>query len=128
MSWNNGPKALTAGSGGIVMNRLVKLSSGAVIYNTATATDDPLGVSVSVAAEGESVSVQLLNTGGTMEMTAAGAITVGARVFAAASGKVQALPGSAGTYRLVGLAMQASAGDGGIIEVMPLNGCTTVTV
>lgn len=128
MSWNRSRKALTAGSGGVNPWRLVKFSSGKVIYNTASATDDAIGVTLAAAAEDENVSVALLNTGGTLEMTAAGVINAGARVFAASSGKIQALPASAGTYRMIGIAMNAASGDGSVIEVMPLNGYTTATV
>lgn len=128
MAWNRGPKAFTAGTGGLSAWCLVKLSSGTVVLNTAAATDDAIGVTLSTVLEGEPVSVALLNTGGTLEMTSAGAITAGARVFAAASGRVQALPASAGTYRLIGIAMNAASGAGAVIEVMPLNGYTTATV
>ena len=128
MGWNIGPKAFMAGVGGVVPWRLVKLSSGKIIHNTESATDDAIGLTLSAAAENETVSVALLNTGGTLEMTASGAINAGAKCFAAADGKVQALPATAGTYRQVGITMSAASGDGSVIEVMPLNGYTTATV
>lgn len=128
MSWNRGPKAFTAGTGGVAPYRLVKLSAGKVVHNTEAATDDTIGVTLSGVAEGASVSVALLNTGGTLEMTASEAIASGAKVYAAADGKVQDLPGTAGTYRIIGIAMQAASGDGAVIEVLPMNGVTTATV
>lgn len=128
MSWNRGPKTFTAGAGGVSSCRLVKISSGKVIHNTESATDDVIGVTLSAAAEDVNVAIALLNTGGTFEMTAAGVINAGVRVFAAAGGKVQVIPASAGTYRVVGITITAASGDGAVIEVMPLHGYTTVTV
>lgn len=128
MSWNKGPKAFTAGAGGVASWRLVKLSSGRAVYNTASATDDTIGVTLAGALEDQSVSVALINSGGTLEMTAAGVINAGSKVFAAPDGKVQALPAAAGTYRLIGIAMQAATAENAVIEVMPLNGYGTVTV
>ena len=128
MSWNRGPKAFTAGAGGVASWRLVILSSGKLIHNTESATDDTIGVTLSGATENQSVSVALLNSGGTLEMTAAGVINAGAKVFAAPDGKVQALPATAGTYRLIGMAMQAATAENAVIEVMPLNGYGTETV
>jgi len=60
-------------------------------------------------------------------VTAAGAITAGADIYAAASGKVQALPGVSGTYRKVGVAIEAAAGNGSIFEAwLDPSGDTTV--
>jgi hypothetical protein len=64
---------------------------------------------------------------GTHKITASGAITKGADIYAAAAGKVQALPGTAGTYRKVGFALEAASTDGDIIEAwLDLAGDTTV--
>lgn len=108
--------------------RLVQLSSGKAIHNTATATNDPIGVSDYAGASGDNIAVRLLSEAGTIEMTAGGAITSGADVYAAAAGKVQALPAAAATYRKVGIAMEAATADGDIIEVLPYDYQATTTV
>jgi len=121
-------KTFTAGAA-FLAHALVKLSSGKVIENTATATDDPIGVAeYEAAADGDVVAVRLLNTEGTVEMVAAGAITSGVEVYAAADGKIQALPAGAGTYRKIGIALEAATADGEIIEVLPYDYQATTTV
>jgi hypothetical protein len=125
----NGPKAFTIGTGGVSANRLVKLdSSGGVVHNTATATDDPIGVSLGSGDAGDEVSVEFLNKEGTLEIEAAGAIELGAEVFAAAAGKIQELPEANGTYRRIGKALQAASGSGSIIEVLAYDYQDTETV
>lgn len=127
MAENAGLKAFTCGAD-VEAHRLVKLSSGNVIHNTATATDDPIGVTQRAEDSGDDVTVRLINDGGTFEITAAGAISQGAEVYAAAAGKVQALPTAAGTYRRIGLALEAATADGDIIEILPDDYITTETV
>ncbi len=113
----NSPFTLLTGASTIYANRLVKLSSGLVVHNTATATDVPVGVTqIAQATSGQPITVRDIKTGGTAQVTAAGAISKGADIFAAANGKVQALPEGAGTYRKVGVALFAATTDGDIIE------------
>lgn len=109
-------------------HRLIKLSGGKAVYNTATATDNPVGVTKLSGKSGDDVAAHAMNKQGTLEICAAGAITQGAKVYAAANGKIQALPGAAGTYRQIGVAMAAASGDGSIIEVMPYGFTDTATV
>ena len=114
----NAKKTFEAG-GAVSAKRLVKLSGGQVVHNTATATDDPIGVAeFAAAAQGDPVAVRLINGAGTFEMTAAGAIDADADVYAAADGKIQALPVDAADYRKVGKALEAATADGDIIEVL----------
>lgn len=120
-------RTFTAGAA-VSGKRLVKLSSGKVVHNTATATDDPIGVSHYGVADTESVAVRLINDNGTFEVTAAGAFAVDADVYAAADGKVQALPVGAGTYRRIGKAIEAAAADGDIVEILPYDYQATATV
>ena len=119
--------SLVAGAD-LVSHRLVKLSSGEAVYNTATSTDNPIGVTKLNAKDGDDVSIAPINKEGTVEICAAGAITKGVDVYAAADGKVQALPVAAATYRHIGIAMAAASGDGSIIEVLPNDTISTETV
>jgi len=66
------------------------------------------------------VAVELLSTDGTLEITAGGIIAYGADVYAAAAGKISALPTAGGRYRKVGIALEAATADGDIIQVLPL--------
>lgn len=118
----------------IAPHRLVKMDGAnvdQVVVNTATATDNPVAVSSNqdITAADVWFGAELLDEGKTVLMTAAGAITANAVVYAAAAGKVQALPGAAATYRKIGIAMEAAGADGDVIEVMPydFNGTTVVT-
>lgn len=128
MPYNEGIKAFIAGAGGVPGNCLVQLSSGTVVVNTATATHIPIGVTLSAAAAGEPVGVKLLNSQGSVEIVAAGAITAGAIVYAAADGEVSAVPTAAGTYRKIGVALEAATADQDIIEVLPYGFDNTTTV
>lgn len=121
-------KTFTAGAA-FIAHALVQLSSGKVIENTATATHNPIGVAEFAAdADGDIVSVRLLNSDGTIEMVASGAITSGADVYADADGKISALPAAAATYRKIGIALEAATADGDIIEVLPYNYHATTVV
>ena len=111
----------------LVSHRLVKLSSGEAVYNTATSTDQPIGVTKLNAKDGDDVSITPINKEGTVEICAAGAIALGADVYAAADGKIQALPVAAATYRKIGIAMAAASGDGSIIEVL-MNDYVSTTI
>lgn len=120
--YNKGPKTFQLGTGGGALYRLVKLDSGDVVLNTATATDDPVGAIVGIDGPGDAgdfAAVQFLKDDGTVPLEAAGAVTQNADVYAAADGKVQALPSVAGDYRKIGIALQAASGDGSVIEVLP---------
>ena len=110
---------MQAGTGGVVANGLVKLSAGTIVKNTATSTDDPIGVSKSAAAVDAYSPVDFLGSGKPIIMIAAGAITLNSDVYAAADGKVQGLPAVAATYRKIGIALEAAAEDGDEILVLP---------
>lgn len=126
--FNKGPKTFLIGTGGVALHRLVKLDSGTVVLNTATATDEPIGGVVGMDFDDTYASVQFLKDDGTMQLETAGAVTQDADVYAADDGKVQALPSTAGSYLKVGKAMQAASGAGSIIEVLPLAVPEVVTV
>lgn len=112
------PKTFSAGEA-LAEKRLVKLSAaGVVAYADAAAADNAIGVNDFAVALNEPGSVNLGSNCQTQEFTAAGAIAVGALFFQADDGKVQALPAGAGTYRNVGIALEAAGADGDIFEGM----------
>lgn len=128
MAENKSPKTFDAGAA-VGKYRLVKFDANMdVVHNTATATDDPVGVTRNGAASGDPVAVSLVNEPGTLEMTAAGAIDAGADAYAADAGKIQALPEAAGTYRKIGVAITAASADESVIEVLPYDYHATETV
>lgn len=116
MSEIKSPITLTTGAA-VSAKRLVQLSSGEAIHNIATTT--PIGVTQYAAADNTAVSVRLLTEAGTIEMTASGIISLGADVYAAAAGKVSALPTTGGSYFKIGICMEAATADGDIIQILP---------
>lgn len=122
-------KTFTVGSADIPAYRLCKLVAGLLVLMTATATDRPIGATRVLCLAGEPGCVKMMTSDGTMELEAATAITAGADVYAAADGKVEALPTGVGTYRRIGTALEAASGAGAIIEVLPddFNSAKTVS-
>lgn len=116
----------TCGGDLIKARRVEVNSSDNIVY--APATRLGVGITRLDQVAGEEVGVAYFNKPGTSEMEAAGEITVGAAVYAAASGKIQALPTAAGDYVKVGVALEAAAEDGDIIEVLPVECGKVATV
>lgn len=111
----------------IVEARRVELNaSGQVIY--APATRLGIGVTRVFQKSGEVIGVAYWNKPGTQHIEAKGAIGMCAEVFAAANGTVSALPAAAGDYIKVGVALEASAEDGDVIEVLPVESGKIVNV
>lgn len=123
---NDGKKTCEA-SAAIEPYRVLQLDAGKVLHNTAVATTVVLGFSEYPAASGEDIAVMMINLPGSREVMASGAVTAGAKVYAAADGKVSALPAVAGTYRQIGIALEAAA-DGEVFEVMPTPSTETAVV
>jgi hypothetical protein len=98
---------------------LVKIGTDINHVAINTASDIPLGVADDEAAAAEDdVNVQLLGQKeGTILMVAGAAITAGALLVGTASGKVITLPGSTGTYYIIGRALDAAGADGDVINV-----------
>ena len=86
----------------------------------ALASAMPLGIITDEAsAAGETVAVELLGAiPGTIRAVAAGAVSAGEAVYTAASGRVQSLPSTAGTYYQVGVSLTAAAASGDEIEII----------
>lgn len=118
-NWKDtGVGAHTAGQD-IEVNRRVDLNvDNELVY--ATGIGIGIGIAKFAAEDGKACAVGYWNKPGTMLVIAAGAIDEGDEVYAAASGKVQALPAAAGTYVKIGLAFSAADEDGDYIEVYPM--------
>lgn len=100
-------------SGAIELYRLVKLAGDNVVA-VCNAGDTPIGASIQAQADTLALSVALLNKQGTILVTADGAITQNALVYAGALGRVSAtvagLP--------IGVALLGASDAGDIIEVL----------
>lgn len=115
-------KSFTAGAA-LSQYRRVRLSSGELAYAGAS-DQDSLGVlSRDTFASGDVVSVILRTAQGTVPMIAAGTFNAGVGLYAAADGKVD----DSGTV-LIGLSLEASTGDGDIVEVAPATNMAALTV
>jgi hypothetical protein len=98
---------------------LVKIGTDANHVAINTASDIPLGVADDEAELAEDpVNVQLLGQKeGTILMVAGAAITAGAFVVGTAGGKIITLPGTTGSYYIIGRAMEAAGADLDVINV-----------
>lgn len=125
MSEIKSPITLVTGAA-VTAKRLVQLSSGEAIHNTASST--PIGTAEFTAADDTALAVRTLAEDGTLEMVASGAISLDADVYAAAAGKIQALPAIGGTYVKIGICREAATADGDIIQVLPYDVGETTAV
>jgi hypothetical protein len=98
-----------------------KIGADAAHIAVAGAADIPIGFITDEAEAAEDlVNVNLLGTAHSTQLgIASGAIALGAFVVADASGKVRALPGTSGTYYIIGRALNAPAADGDTVEIDP---------
>jgi hypothetical protein len=102
---------------------VVKIGTDANHVALAAAADtNILGICTDQPSAAEDlVAVRLIGSGaGTVRVVASAAITAGADVVSAASGKVRTIPGTTGSYFVIGKALEAAAADGDIIQIAPL--------
>lgn len=110
----HGPTRTLTANGALGANLRVKISAGVLVL--AGASDASIGTMEAATFSGATRgTVRLKTAEGTQKMVAAGAITAGNPVYAAASGKVDA----SGTV-IEGKAIESAAADGDVIEVMPV--------
>jgi len=105
------PRTFTAGED---LDAFLRVKAAGRTVSLAGSSDYGIGATQKDADSGENVAIRLDAHGGTMKMTASGAITTGDKVYAAASGKIAAT----GTI-LIGTALDTATGDGSVIEVLP---------
>lgn len=107
-------KSFVAG-GAIAQYARVKLTAGKLA--AAGLTDKEIGIiQEATFADGDRVSVKLRTGSGTHKMIAAGAVTAGATVNTAASGKCDDAVTATGFQ--LGTALEAATADGDVIEVL----------
>ncbi len=81
------------------------------------ASDNPIGIVTDEAVADDPIALKLLGVGEqTAMLVASGALNAGVSLYAAASGKVQGEPTTAGTYYLIGRALTSATGDGDVLE------------
>ena len=103
-------------SAAITGGRLVYVSGDGTVANTTAATTLPVGTAGhDVAASGDRVTV--FGRGTVHRLVAAGAITAGGLVAAAAAGAVAAHTGGTNDNRVFGIALTTAA-DGATVEIM----------
>lgn len=100
---------------------LVKQGTDAGHVAIAGAADIAYGVATDEPAAAEDlVAVAILGVQDkTLPMVASAAIDADAFVVGAANGKIRTLPVAAGTYYIIGRALEAAGSDGDLIEVAP---------
>lgn len=104
---------------------LVRLSAGKLV--ACDADHQPIGyIDVKALEAGQLIQPKSLNSPGTIDVQATGAVVVGDLLVAASAGKVVKDP-VAGTRYVVGVALTAVS-DGGVVEVLPYGYGHTLTV
>ncbi len=99
----------------IAENLRVKITSTGVAV--AGLAEKEIGTAITPAfAAGDNVTVRLRTAAGTHKMIAIEALAVGATVYTEANGKIQDT--AASTSFQVGVALEAAAADGDVIEVL----------
>jgi hypothetical protein len=100
----------------IAINLRVKLDSDGKV-TVAGLADKEIGTAVTPAfAAGDDVTVRLRTAAGTHKMIAVEALAVGATLYTEAAGKVQDT--AQATAFQIGIALEAAAADGDVIEVL----------
>lgn len=106
----------------LAMYSRVKLDADGRV-TTAGLADQCVGTARNATfAAGEAVDVMLASACGTRKMIAVEALAIGAIVYGEAGGKIQDT--AASTSYKVGVALEAAAADGDVIEVMMIQGET----
>jgi len=127
MSWKDTGIGAHIAAVDLLEGRRVALDAdGNLVY--AGACEPGIGVAKYDTDAQKACGVAYWNKPGTMLMVAAGAFALGESVFAAASGKVQALPTAAGDWVRIGTALEAATDDGDVILVQPSGSGVIITV
>ena len=118
---NNGPSFTVTLSGTVAKFALVKLVAGLGVATGGVASEDNalFGVAQEAGVSGDEIEVRAINTVAVSDVLVGAAITKGARVFTAASGKGSP---TATSLTSVGIALIESTADGDVIPVAHVTG------
>ena len=108
------PTRTFTASEAMVANRAVTYSTTADTVGYAGPGDRVIGITERDVASGDEVAVRLMSADGTHKITVNAAVSVGDKLFAAASGKYGATPGGGCQF----VALSAGSGDGSVIEAV----------
>lgn len=115
--YNEGPTKTFTTNTTIAKFARVSLASGSgSVIEVCGANTAAIGHTEYAVVSGDNVTVRLLNCGGTFKAIASEAITEGATIYAAATGKVTDTDG--GGYTARAIALEAADADGDVIEVL----------
>lgn len=112
----SGYRAFTNGGTMLVKGTRVKLTSG-LLAASGSANGDSIGVLLNDVPANGIGTVKLNTASGTFEMRAGIAISAGANIFPAASGKISNVASGSPLCTFIGVALEAATADGDIIEV-----------
>ena len=114
MGMNNNSRSRVT-SAAVERYRFVVLASDGTVSAASASTDAPVGLTgASSYASGENALVELV---GVHKVTASAAISAGSKVVCAADGKAAADGGTTGDF-VAGIALDAAAADGDVIEIL----------
>ena len=113
---NNGPEVTITLGATVAAFALVKLTNGIGYPTTGVASEDNtlFGIAQEAGDSGDDIRVRCINASSISDVLVGGAISKGARVFTAASGKGSA---TATSLTTIGMALDAATADGDIISV-----------
>lgn len=122
---NTGLYTFTATAAALDLGVRVKLDSSGNV-SAAGATDAWIGVTTHTVAASGKATIKLRGSPGTFMVKTAGAVTVGNRLYAAASGAVDDAQTAGCETNLI--AVSASGASGDVIEAAPVTGAPQVMV
>lgn len=111
-------------SAAIAVGQLLKFGADAAHVDVCGAADTPVGFALQAASgAGVDINVQLLGTARPVPLVgiASAAITHGAYLEPAASGRVQTLGGGVGTHHVVGMCLNDPGGAAASVTISPAN-------
>lgn len=126
---HEGATTLTLAAAFTSRHLLAKVGSSADTLEVCAASDLPVGTVDDTGESGDRVNLQFLGASASSRLVVASeSISQGARVYTAASGKVQNEPTAAGTCYLIGTALQSASVDGDLLEIDPIAPIKVTTV
>lgn len=105
---------------GTALAKFVRVKWDGSALAACSATEKGIGTLADTVLSGATKAAVILNSGGARKFVAGGAFAVGAKIYGAASGKVDDVTG--GGQVEIGQAIEAATGDNSIVEVAMIAG------